>query len=355
MDWVEGMIRERLEELARIREPSARSELVRLLSAQYSDKLEREPTGAERALFSGLVLDVFDQLDHSARLDIVVRLARTDRITADLANRLAEEAFDLSEPVLQHSPVISEEKLVDVARNRSDRHRLAIARRQNVSSRVVDTLVARGAFPVINALLHNDDATFGTRALLALLILSCADERLLGALAQRCTDDQVFREELRLVSDTDCPLMPPELEKALVDEVALQRLAQRAIADTPDAGLDVNGETLSKHEVHIQIAAGELSFETILLTLIEREDMDAIIWLVSRHLSLRDSTVRDTFASQADGAVALLMKETGVGHKTYGSFLRFRCAWLGIGTSSVARDVYVYRTMRHPGSQRAFN
>ena len=83
--------------------------------------------------------------------------------------------------------------------------------------------------------------------------------------------------------------------------------------------------------------------------------MDAIIWLVSRHLSLRDSAVRDTFASQADGAVALLMKETGIGYKTYGSFLRFRCGWLGIGTSSVARDVYVYRTMRHPGSQRAFN
>ena len=72
------MIRDRLEELARTQEPSARSELVRLLSAQYADKLEREPTDAERHLFSGLVLDVFDQLDHSVRLDIVVRLARTD-------------------------------------------------------------------------------------------------------------------------------------------------------------------------------------------------------------------------------------------------------------------------------------
>jgi uncharacterized protein (DUF2336 family) len=349
------MIRERLEELARIREPSARSELVRLLSAQYSDKLEREPTNAERMLFSGLVLDVFDQLDHSVRLDIVVRLARTDRITADLADRLAEEAFELSEPVLEHSPVISEDKLVDVARNRSDRHRLAIARRNAVPTRVVDTLIARGAFPVINALLHNEAVVFGTRALLALLILSSGDQRLLGALARRCSLDEVFREELNLVSETDCPLMPPVLEKALADEEKLSRLAQSAVADTPDAGLDINGETLSKHEVRIQIAAGELSFETILMTLIEREDMDAIIWLVSRHLSLRDSTVRDTFASQADGAVALLMKETGIGHKTYGSFLRFRCSWLGIGTASVAHDVYVYRTMRHPGTPRSFN
>ncbi|MBL6432002.1 MAG: hypothetical protein HPM95_16135 [Alphaproteobacteria bacterium] len=51
------------------------------MSAQYADKLEREPSDTERFLFSSLVLDVFDQLDHSVRLDIVVRLARTDRIT----------------------------------------------------------------------------------------------------------------------------------------------------------------------------------------------------------------------------------------------------------------------------------
>ncbi|MHC5652775.1 DUF2336 domain-containing protein [Stappia sp. ICDLI1TA098] len=349
------MIRQQLEELARIREPSARSELVRLLSAQYADKLEREPSEVERTLFSSLVLDVFDQLDHSVRLDIVVRLARTDRITSPLADRLAEESFDLSEPVLQHSPVISEEKLVEVARHRSDRHRLAIARRQNVPNRISDTLVARGGFQVINALLHNDGAAFNVRALLALLIQSNSDPRLLAALARRCAGDDLFREELRMIGEADCPLMPPELEKALDDPDRLRQIADRAVTDKREAEMEVDGETLSKHEVRIQIAAGELSFETILLTLIERQDMDAIIWLVARHLSLRESTVRDTFASQADGAVALLMKETGIRPKSYGAFLRFRCAWLGVGTSSVARDVYLFRTMRHPGSPRAFN
>lgn len=349
------MIRERLEELARIREPSARSELVRLLSAQYADKLEREPSEAERYLFSGLVLDVFDQLDHSVRLDIVVRLARTERITQPLADRLAEEPFELCEPVLEHSPVVSTEKLIEVSRKRSDHHRLAIARRISVPKEVVDTLIARGTFPVVNALLQNEGAEFAVRAVLALLILSGSDQRLMGALAKRCAEDEGFREDLRMISQTDCPLMPKELEKALDDDEGLARIARHAVSDDRDAGLEIDGEQLSKHEVRIQIASGELSFENILLTLIERKDMDAIVWLVSRHLSLRDGSVRDTFASQADGAVAMLMKETGIGHKTYGKFLKFRCEWLGIGTSGVAHDVYTYRTMRHPGSKRTFN
>lgn len=349
------MIRERLEQLARTREPSARSELVRLLSAQYADKLEREPTEAERHLFSGLVLDVFDQLDHSVRLDIVVRLARTGRITPSLADRLTEEPFDVSEPVLEHSPVVSPDKLLEVSRTRTNRHRLAIARRPEVPSHIVDTLIARGTFPVINALLHNRGAEFAVRAMLAVLILSGSDRRLLGALAHRCTEDDAFRDDMRMISETDCPLMPDDLERALDDPQELGKLAERAVADDRDAGLEIAGEHLSRHEIHIQIASGELSFESIFLTLVDRKDMNGIIWLVSRHLSLRDSSVRDTFASQAGGAVAMLMKETGIGHKAYGKFLRLRCDWLGIANKTVAQDVYTYRTMRHPGGRRAFN
>lgn len=349
------MIHDRLEELARTHEPSARSELVRLLSAQYSDRLEREPTEAERHLFSGLVLDVFDQLDHSVRLDIVVRLARTSRITQPLADRLTEEPFDISEPVLEYSPVVSTAKLLEVSRNRSDRHRLAIARRLYVPNKIVDTLIARGTFPVVNALLQNQGAEFAVRAMLAVLILSAADQRLLGALARRCTQDEGFLGDMKMISQTDCPLMPANLERALDNQDELDRLAQTAVDDDRDAGLEIDGQQLSRHELHIQIASGELGFESIFLTLVERKDMNSIIWLVSRHLSLRDSSVRDTFASQAGGAVAMLMKETGIGHKTYGQFLRLRCEWLGIGSKTVAQDVYMYRTMRHPGSQRAFN
>jgi len=349
------MLFARLEELARTRESSARSELVRLLSAQYADKVERDPTEAERTLFSGLVLDVFDQLDQATRLDIVVRLARTDRITTELADRLATEAFDISEAILEHSPVISERKLTEVARNRCDRHRLAIARRENVPEKVSDALIARGNFAVVNALLQNEGAEFAVRALLALLILSNGDRKLLGALAHRCATDETFREDMKLVGETDCPLMPAALEKALDDDTALEKIAAQAVMDDRDAGLEIDGEHLSKHEVRIQIASGELSFENILLTLVERENMDAIIWLVARHLNLRDGAVRDTFASQNDGAVAMLMKETGIGHKTYGKFLRLRCAWLGVGTNSVAHEVYAYRTMRHQGTPRVFN
>ncbi|GGE85214.1 DUF2336 domain-containing protein [Stappia taiwanensis] len=349
------MLMEKLEKLAKIKAPSARSELVRMLSAQYSDKQESEPSEAERQLFSALVLDVFDQLDRSARLDIVVRLAKTDRITSPLADRLAGEAFELCEPVLEHSPVISGARLADIARQRSDRHRLAIARRSHVPAEIVDTLIARGAFPVVNALLHNPGAVFEVRALLATLILAASEARLMGAMAGRCTHDEVFCDDLRLIGQSNCPLMPVALSQALDNDDALFRLAETAVADDRDPHFDVDGESLSRHEVRIQIAAGELSFETILLILIDRQDMAGIIWLLAHHLNMREGAIRDTFASQADGTVALLMKETGIGHKTYGKFARLRHDWLGLSGSGVADEVYRFRTMRQAASPRRVN
>ncbi len=340
------MLRQRLEDLARIREPSARSELVRLIGAQYAESGTHEPTPVERNLFSALVLDIFDQLDHAARMDIVVRLAKTARITTALADRLAKEPFELCEPVLQHSPVISLETLLEVARNRTDRHRLAIARRASLPSRLVEPLVARGSFAVVNAALHNPGADFSVRAMLALLIIANSDPRLLGAMAKRCREDGQFHDDVTLIAESNCPLLPPVLGQALADDGALAQLAGRAVADARDTGLEVGGKLLTKHELCIQIVSGELSFENILLTLVERGDIDGLVWLVARHLRLREASVRDTFRSDADGAVAMLMKETGIGPYAFAAFLKLRYRWLGRNPNGIPDEVLRYRALR---------
>ena len=111
------MLREQLEQLARIKEPEARSKLIRTLVGEYARSEDHEPTEMERELFSRIVLSVFDQLDRAARYELVVRLAKTDRIIPDLADRLAQEDYELSEPVIECSPMISQNGLMQIAKN----------------------------------------------------------------------------------------------------------------------------------------------------------------------------------------------------------------------------------------------
>ena len=116
-----SVIRDQLEQLARIREPEARSKLIRTLVGEYARSEEHEPTPVERELFSRIVLSVFDQLDRDARYELVVRLAKTDRIISDLADRLTQEDYDLSEPVIECSPVISQTALMHLSKGRKQR------------------------------------------------------------------------------------------------------------------------------------------------------------------------------------------------------------------------------------------
>lgn len=345
------MLHQQLEQLARIREPAARSELIRALVAEYARSTEVDPSPTERALFSGIVLSVFEELDRAARYELVVRLAKTDRITSDLADRLAEEEYALSEPVLEHSPVISEDALKNIARTASNQHRKSIARRTDLTEEICDTLIARGSRPITLLLLDNLSTPLSVKACLALLIFANTEENVLAALAKRALLDEGFHETLSMVLESGCPLFPPVLEKALKAN-DLEKLAARAGNVDRDADIEIDGEFYSRHEAHIHIANGELTFDSILRTLIDDERMDAVGWLLARQLQLRDEAVMDTIKSDADIAIMKLMIKTGVGTETYRAFLQARCVWLERSTRAIPDLIFKYKSeLRKVGAQ----
>lgn len=336
------MIREQLEQLARISEPEARSKLIRALVGEYARSEENEPTEVERELFSRIVLSVFDQLDKEARYELVVRLAKTDRIIPDLADRLAQEDYELSEPVIECSPMISQPALMRLAKTGNNDKRLSVARRQDLNEEISDTLIARSSRNVVHTLLDNEDAPFSVKGTLALLIFANTEIEVLAGIAKRALKDEEFLETQKLVLETDCPLIPAPLRKAL-ETGDLERLAT-AIGDLEREGdIEIDGVHYSRHEASIQIANGELSFDAILRTLFEDERIDAAIWLIGRKLNLSDEVVSDTLKSDADGAIMRLMLQTGIDDKTYRDFLRARARWLDRPTRTIPELVMRYK------------
>jgi hypothetical protein len=144
------------------------------------------------------------------------------------------------------------------------------------------------------------------------------------------------------ILETNCPLIPPPLKKAL-ETGELQRLA-KTIEERHDGSIDLDGITYSRHEASIQIANGELSFDAILRTLFEEGRLDAAIWLISRKINLADEVVSDTLKSDADGAIMRLMLQTGIHEKTYRDFLKARCEWLDRSTRSIPELVMRYKS-----------
>ncbi|WP_305983994.1 DUF2336 domain-containing protein [Roseibium sp. MMSF_3544] len=347
------MIREKLEELARIKEPEARSSLIRTLVGEYARSEDHEPTPVERELFSRIVLSVFDQLDRSARYELVVRLAKTDRIISDLADRLAQEDYELSEPVIECSPMISQAALMRLAKTGSNDKRLSVARRPDLSEEICDTLIARSSRNVVHAMLNNETVPFSVKGTLALLIFANTELETLAGIAKRALKDEEFLETQMLVLETDCPLIPPPLRKAL-ESGDLERLATTIDDPEREGDIELDGVRYSRHEASIQIANGELSFDAILRTLFEDDRMDAAIWLIARRLNLTDDVVAETLKSDADGAILRLMLQTGIDEKTYRDFLKARAGWLDRSTRAIPELVMRYKAeLKKPRTNHA--
>ncbi len=334
-----------LEELARARDPEARSKLISTISAQYAGNGEMEPTETEKQLFSAIVLDLFDQLSAEARLDIVVRLAKTDRITSALANRLSREPFEISEPVLRYSPVVSDNELANVVRTCSNAHRFAIACRKTVREMVVEPLIARGNMPVLAMLLQNLGTDFSAKALLAMLIHVQTDSGLLALFAKRCLEDEAFRKDIRLIIETDCPLIPLSLTQAFENDT-LDVMAEQAIITASDEVIEVDSLKLSRHEAQVHIASGELTMDSILLALLSQKNMMSVIWLLARQFNMTEQSIANTLKSDAATTVARMMLNTGINHKTYQRFLEERCAWLDRTDRQILNSVQQFKGLR---------
>ena len=348
------MLRESLEELAKIREPAARSKLIRALVAEYARSIKHEPSELEKDLFCKIVLSVFDQLDRAARYELVVRLAKTHRITSELADRLAQEDYELSEPVIECSPAVSEGALMKLARSGADRHRVSIAKRPGLSEALIDTLIARGPRPVIHMLLANQDVSISVRATLALLIFANSEANVLSGLAKRALSDEDFLETLNLVVESECPLVPPPLISAL-ERGTLEKLVKGIDETNGDTSIEIDGHIYSRHEASVQIANGELSFDAILLTLFDQQRVDAAAWLISRKINLDSTVILDTFRSDSDAAVMMLMLRTGIRDATYRDFLKARCLWLERSTRNIHSLVTRYKSeVAKHGIQKTF-
>ncbi|GAB4541908.1 MAG: hypothetical protein Tsb0019_41430 [Roseibium sp.] len=307
----------------------------------------------ERELFSRIVLSVFDQLDRAARYELVVRLAKTDRIIPDLADRLAQEDYELSEPVIESSPMISQNALMGLAKSGGNDKRLSVARRPDLSEEISDTLIARSSRDVVHAMLDNLDAPFSVKGTLALLIFANTEAKVLAGIARRAMNDEEFLQTQMDVLETNCPLIPAPLKKAL-ENGDLERLAKSIESQQRDGDIELDGINYSRHEASIQIANGELSFDAILRTLFEQERIDAAIWLISRKINLADDVVADTLRSDADGAIMRLMLQTGIHEKTYRDFLKARCEWLDRSTRSIPELVMRYKAeMKKPKKKSA--
>jgi uncharacterized protein (DUF2336 family) len=141
--------------------------------------------------------------DHVAVFgDVLARLsaAMQDQVRAELSQRLApvvnaphnvikslamDDNIEVAAPVLADSEQLNEEDLVDIARNKSQRHLLAMTQRTSLNETVTDVIVERGDHEVVRSVAANIGAKFSPGGFDKLVEKSKSDDILASCVGLR--------------------------------------------------------------------------------------------------------------------------------------------------------------------------
>ncbi|MEM6711084.1 MAG: DUF2336 domain-containing protein [Pseudomonadota bacterium] len=137
------------------------------------------------AIYDDVLVRLADMVEEAALVFVAEKLAPLARAPRTMVRRLASEPIHVSRPVLEHSEVLTDEDLADIARSQTDDHRDAIAGRQSVAPLVSAAIVEHGGHPVKLKLARNSGASFHEESFASLVQDAHNDEELQSSLADR--------------------------------------------------------------------------------------------------------------------------------------------------------------------------
>ncbi len=225
-----------LEDAIRDGSPDKRTETLRRATDLFLSEAARL-TESQIAVFDDVLIHLIKKIETKAKAELSLCLAPLDKAPIELIRQLArDDEITVAEPVLAQSTRLTNNDLIEVAKNKSQQHLLAITGRSKLEEPVTDVLVSRGNRDVKYKLAGNTGARFS--------------ETGFTSLVNSAENDESLTERIGLRID-----LPPRLLRPLLLK-ATAAVRARLVAVAPAETRDVIQQMLSEisKEVYLEIA-----------------------------------------------------------------------------------------------------
>lgn len=152
----------------------------------------------ESNLFGELLAKVAFDLNNEVRMELSNRFNDGSAPRA-LAVALANDAFDIAQPIIQNSVALTDEDLIKIVESKGKQYQMEITKREIVSEVVSDALVNHGDDEVVGSLLENEGAKIGASTFDKVAIRAEANPMLQGAIINRKAVPPEILNELYLI------------------------------------------------------------------------------------------------------------------------------------------------------------
>lgn len=150
----------------------SRANLAAKFGRQYDTLIEGETRSLADSVLHLLVRD----LELKVRETLADSLAASPNLPADIASRLAHDDIEVARPILERSPVLSDDELGEIVRTHAMQYALAVAGREHLSEVLSDIVAETGETEVVARLVGNAGAQI-SRATLCRVAADYRDER----------------------------------------------------------------------------------------------------------------------------------------------------------------------------------
>lgn len=263
-----------------------RARIARKFGAQF----DAMRGGGSGELVMALLQLLASDVETEVRRALAQAVASSDQLPAGLLGHLARDRIEVAAPLLEYSPLLKDEELIEIIRTNVMQYALAVAGRKQLSEFLSDALTETGQRPVVNRLAGNLGAKLSRQTLERIM----ADWRADGEIQTRLVRRPALPFE---VVESMAAVIGQRIEWELVhqrrmDPLEARRLMQ-AVRERTAMGITAREHGDRKLERHLRerFQAGGLDHDAILRHLREG-DIASFELALALHAGLDARAVR---------------------------------------------------------------
>lgn len=288
------------------------------LAATISDLFEERRDGIsdrERNLMFDILRNIVREVELKVRRTLSERMSSFADAPPELVNILANDSIDVAYPVLTKSRVLQDAHLVEIVRNRTLEHQLAVAVRERVSEKVSDELVNTGHEGVIRTLLKNPNAKISKTTMEYVVTQSRRIDSFHEPLLHRRDLSPDLAEKMFLwvsAALRQYILNNFELEQSTIDNL----LEQVAFEEIGQSKLD-SREDNSAYELSEHLESEGLLKPDMLLTALRDGEVPLFVSMFCRLTKLRETLAMRVLFEPGGEGLAIACRAIGITRVTF--------------------------------------
>ena len=299
---------EQLQQLARKKSIEGRTALAETV-ADFFDNESKVLTARERALMYDILHRIIRDVEMAVRKRVAEYVAERPDVNSDLANLLANDEIEVAYPVLLKSEVLKDAALIEVIRNRTLEHQLAIAIRHEVSEAVSDALVEYGDESVIKALLDNDNARISKATMETLVEQSRRIDTFREPILRRTELEPALAKRMFLW--VSAALRQIIIQQFELDAETVDDLLEKAVFEELEGDGGVGKPTKTTELAASLVETKEVTPE-MLISLLEEGEVSLFVSVFARLLKIRDNLVMRILFEPGGEGLSIACKALGL-------------------------------------------